>query len=283
MISLVQPLPAGNALRVFIAPPAGAVAWRVLRRIADTFTGEDDAGAFNVAGDITDHVTLDITGLANGTTYFYRAYSRDAAGVWTAGATASGVPAATYQGDTIDPQTLLRDRIGAGLAVEVARGALRPASGKIPVLTAPFALSEGVTLPCVSIHYDGDSTDMRALGEQLYSDVEVDDGGWTETEGWLTRITLNVVGASLNGDERIALRQALQRIILANLAVFDAAGLTLPGFQQRDTEQFAEQSAPIYLTNGSFTCMAPSFVRSTVGEIAEVEAIPSFFAEVANG
>ena len=41
MISLVQTLHVGNALRLFIEPPAGAVIWRVYRKASDTLTGMD--------------------------------------------------------------------------------------------------------------------------------------------------------------------------------------------------------------------------------------------------
>ena len=65
MISLVQILPVGNALRIFITPPVGAEAVRLLRRTADTFTGYNDVGAFLVSESL-DQAVIDTTGLVNG-------------------------------------------------------------------------------------------------------------------------------------------------------------------------------------------------------------------------
>lgn len=269
MFAYVQPLPVGNAIRLLLTPPSGALYWRVLRRTADAFTGPDDAGAVQVVDECTENAVLDTLALVNGVAYFYRAYSWNGS-AWTASETVTGTPAATYAGDTIDPQSIVRDRLQLGLAVEIARGALKPQSGKIPVLTAPAALQEAVTFPAVSVHLEDDSTSQRSLGEMLFSDEHQDGaGGWIETEGWLSRVTLNVVGVSLNSDERIALRQAIQRVITANLPVFDDHGLVQIEFSQRDIEQFSENNAPLYITSGVFTCMAPSYVQNTVGEITD--------------
>ena len=45
MISMLQPLIAGNAIRVFIEPITGAKYWRVLKKASDTFSGHDDQSA----------------------------------------------------------------------------------------------------------------------------------------------------------------------------------------------------------------------------------------------
>ena len=71
-------------LRVFLAPPAGAVAWRVLRKDTDTFTGPSDPDARTAfAG--ADRTFLDDTGLIDGTAVWYRAYYWDGA-AWAASA-----------------------------------------------------------------------------------------------------------------------------------------------------------------------------------------------------
>lgn len=278
MITLLQPLPAGNAVRIFLTPPPGAVCWRVLRRTADAFTGPDDVGAVLVAGqsESTDNVLLDDTALVNGIPYFYRAYAWDGLS-WASSASVSATPVATYHGDNIDPLTIVRDRLSAGLAVEVKRGVLKPAASKIPVLTAPFAAKDQVTFPMVSVHLEDDSPSQRAVGELLFPDVHEGDGGWTESEGWLARTTLNIVGVSMNSDERIALRRALKRIVLANLPVFEAHGLQNVEFSQRDAEDFESHNVPLYLVNCSFTCIHASFVSDTVGEITDVDATLSFY------
>ncbi|WP_431860138.1 hypothetical protein [Azospirillum sp.] len=278
MITLLQPLPSGNAVRVFLTPPPGAVYWRLLRRTADAFAGPDDPGAVLVAGqpESTDNVLLDDKALVNGVAYFYRAYAWNGVS-WSVSASASVAPAATYQGDDIDPLSIVRDRLAAGLAVEVKRGALKPQSGAIPVLTAPFAAKDKVTFPVVSVHLEDDSPSQRAIGELLFPDEHEDEGGWTETEGWLARTTLNIVAVSLNPDERIALRRALKRIIQANLPVFDAHGLQQVEFTQKDTEDFESQNAPLYMVHGSFVCISSSYVSNSVGEIADVDATLSLY------
>lgn len=282
MITLLQPLPIGNALRLFLTPPTGALYWRVLRRSADAFAGQDDAGAVKVADQSTDNVILDDTALVNDVPYFYRAYYWTGS-AWTASETATGTPAATYRGDDIDPLMLLRDRLTLGLAVEVKRGALKPQSGKIPVITAPFGMVDKITFPCVSVHLDSDSNADRALGEMLYADEHEGAGGWTETEGWLSRTQLAVVGVSLNPDERIALRLAIQRVVTGNLPVFDAHGLVQVEFSQHDTEEFVTNNTPLFITSGSFTCMAPNFIQDTVGEIRDVTASVSTYTVDDNG
>lgn len=277
-ISLVQSLPIGNALRLFITPPPGALWWRVRRRtVATAFTGPDDGGAALVADQCVDNVVLDDIALVNDIAYFYRVYYRLPGDAWAESDVASGTPKATYQGDDIDPQTLVRDRLTAGLAVEVKRGVLKPKDGKVPVITAPFAQNDKVVFPCVSVHLDSDSPTDRALGEMLYADDHEMEGGWTETEGWLSRVQLNIVAVSLNPDERIALRQAIQRIMIGNLPVFEAHGLVQCEFSQRDTEDLESSNVPLYLTSGTFTCMAPAFVSDTVGEIADVASTLTFF------
>jgi hypothetical protein len=270
-ITSIWALPVGNALRVYITPPACAVYWRVLRRTADAFTGPDDAGAVVVVDGSTDNAVLDTFDLVNGTTYFYRDYAW-VAGAWVdPGVSDSGTPSADYQGDTIDPQSIVRERVELGLAVEVARGALKPASSTIPVLTAPFALADGVTFPVVSVHFETGAPAHRGLGEVYLGDMAgVLDSNITATEGWLERTVLKVVGVSQNSDERIALRQALLRVIQANLPVFNASAMIEVEFSQADTEQFTEKNVPLYFTEGTFVCLSPAFVQDQVPAITDV-------------
>jgi len=271
MITMIFTLPVGNALRVFVAPPEGAVYWRVLRRTDDAFTGADDAGAVVVADGCTDSMVPDFTGLVNGITYFYRDYAWNGSTWIDPGVSQSGTPAASYQGDTIDPQSLVRERIGLGMAVEVQRGTLKPASGAIPVLTAPFALANGVSFPVISVHMENTGPANRAIGEMMTGYIgDVLDAGITETDGWFARTVLKVVGVSLNSDERIAMRMAILRIIQANLPVFADAGLLEVEFSQVDTEQFTENNAPLYLTEGTFSCLSPAFVQDAAPAIESV-------------
>ncbi|PWC44279.1 hypothetical protein [Azospirillum sp. TSO22-1] len=228
-----------------------------------------------MADDCTDTVVLDQgKALLNGTLYHYRPYYR-VGGFWVAGDSASATPAATYQGDAVDPQTLLCERLELGLAVEVARGTLAPASGAVPVLTVPHALSGQTVFPCVSVWVEENSTAERAVGEVLCDDEHLGDGGWVETEGWLSSTRLSVVGASSDPAGRIALRTAIGRVIAANLPVFAEYGLTQVTFSQKDSEDVTQSETPLYLVFGSFSCMTPSYIRNVVGEITDVETTVS--------
>lgn len=270
---MLQTLPVGNAVRVFITPPAGAQIWRVLRRTADAFTGPNDVGAVVVVDESTDNVVLDVTALENGTEYFYRDYSTTNGGVtWAdSGASLSTTPVADYQGDDIDAQELVRDRLILGMAVEVQRGALVPSTGKIPVVTAPFALMDGITFPCVSVHMDSTGPAERALGEDVLNEfVDHETGAISEAEGWLARWRIGVVGVSLNPDERIALRKAIRRVIQANLGVFDNAGLIQIQFSQSDSEENLGDNARLYRTDGVFECLSPAFVTDAGPVVVDV-------------
>lgn len=274
MFALLQSLSAGNAVRLFVAPPRGAASWRILRKSSDTITGPDDGSAVVVADACRDEAVLDTTALVNGIPYHYAVFYR-VGGAWVPGGKGVATPAATFAGDAIDPQTLVRDRIRLGLEALVKRGTLpvvdehgRP--GKIPVILAPHALVEGVTLPCVSVHMDSVSVADRFVGEILDAPEHLEAGGWQEGEGWHSRVALNIVATSLNMEERARLRQAVEHIILANLPVFDDAGLLQLEIHQRDTEGEGPNNAFLYYSLTQLSCVAPSFVTSVVPEIADV-------------
>lgn len=278
-ITLVRTVAAGNALRLFLTPPAGALWWRVLRRAnPEHFIGPDDEGAVVVADRCTDEVLLDDTALANGTPYYYRAYYRTAAG-WSEPAEAMGIPAATYQGGGTNVQDLLRERLEAGLAVEVARGALKPESGRIQVLAAPFARAEAITLPVVAVVFENAGPAEHGIGDSIGADWDGDLGdGLADDEGWLLKWSLTVSGVSLNPDERKALREALRRVIKANLPVFAEHGMSLVNFSQRDREVAEQNQAPLYFTDGSFDCVAPDYALTDRAESVsglDVSLIPS--------
>jgi hypothetical protein len=271
MISFIQPIAAGNALRVFLEPPAGAVWCRLLRKGADTFTDQDDPSALLVQ-EGTDTTVVDIAYLTNGQTYYYKPFYRVGAD-WVAGATVFATPQAGYDDGSVDVLSFVRDRLDAGLATELERGALAHPDGHIRVLTAP-PLFEDAAFPLVTVHLQSEDPKDRALGELIAADsFDAIGGAWTESEGWLARTQLSIIGWTLNPDERIALRQALRRIVVANLPVFDAAGMVEVELQLQDTEDFASFSAPVYQVMATLTCEAPVIVGSTAGAIKTVTTI----------
>lgn len=271
MISSVRPLYAGNALQVTLVPPAGALLWRLLRKGADAFSGKDDAEALLVHEGTQAILTDAEPGLVNEAPAFYRAYYWDGA-AWAASTSVSGTPKATFDDASTDAMSFVRDRLEAGLKVEVARGRLRPSCGYIQVLTAP-PVAEEVEIPVVTVHLESERPSARGLGEMVAPD-EFDHlaGEWIESEGWLADVRLDITAWSTNPDERIELRKALRRIIVANLGIFDSVGMVEIEISQRDVDLIqGEFAAPLYQVVTDFTCQAPVIVTSSADPIDQVE------------
>lgn len=266
MISLVQPLHVGNALRLFVEPPDGAVRWRLLRKGSDTFAGPNDPSAL-VAYEGDERIVVDVTALQNGVMAFYRPYYTTDGTTWTAGATASGTPDVTYQEHTTDVMSLVRSRLEAGLKVEVERGNILNDLGYIQVYTAPPSLEQNLFFPLVTITLDRESPEIRGLGDDISGD-EFDSIGfdWLESEGWIASVDLTIVGWSLNSDERIELRKAIRRVIVANLPVFASHGIDQINLDMNDVDAVnGEYGAPIYQVMANFSCVAPVRVGGRVG------------------
>ena len=278
-IAIVQPLHVGNALRLFIEPPVTAVRWKVLRKGSDSFTGHDDPGALVVyEGD--EFVIVDAESLPNDVMAFYRPYYTADDIAWTAGATAYGTPDSIYEEHTTDAMSLVRSRLEAGLKVEVERGNLINELGYIQVYTAPPSLEQNLLFPLVTITLDCEESDIRAIGENISGDAFDSIGfDWLESEGWLSSVRLTIVGWSLNSDERIELRKAIRRVIIANLPVFAAQGIDQVDLSMNDVDAVnGEYGAPIYQVMANFSCVAPVRVGGRVDAIVDVESTvtPSF-------
>lgn len=282
MISFIQSLPVGNALRILLNPTPGATRWILLRKSADNFTGFDDAAALPVLDSGVDTTVLDTTALANGTAYFYKEYAL-VNGAWVASATASAVPQSCLVSVAPDPLQLVRDRLEVGLAAEITKGFLAPQSGAISVLTAPPTF-EDTRWPVVTVHLQSDTPIDRAIGEVLFPDL-FDSGAdtWESSEGWISQIALQVIAWSLNPDERIALRQAIRRVIQGNLPVFDNAGMVQIDFSQSDIDAVSgEYGAPVYQSVGNFNCLAPSIVTAVDGVVSGVTVTAASAPEIFN-
>ena len=272
MITMVQPLHIGNALRLFIEPPADAVRWRVLRKGSDTFSGDPEDPSALVAYEGDERVVVDAAHLQNEVMAFYRPFYLSLAGIWTPGQTAYGTPASIYEERTTDVMSLVRDRLEAGLKVEVERGSLVHELGYVQVYTAPPSQEQNLLFPLVTITLSSESSDVRAVGETISGD-EFDSIGfdWSESEGWLASVQLEVTGWSLNSDERIELRRAIRRVVLANLPVFAAHGIDQVNLSMSDNDAVnGEYGAPVYQVMASFSCVAPVRVGGRVDAISEV-------------
>lgn len=271
MISLVQPLHVGNALRLFIEPMAGAVRWRILRRASDTFAGPDDDSAYLVYEGV-DRIIIDDRYLTNEQMAFYKPYYTADGVVWTAGPTASGTPAAIYEEHTTDAMSVVRERLEAGLKIEVERGNLINELGYIQVYTAPPSLEQNLMFPLVTITLDSDASDIRGIGEDISGD-EFDAIGfdWLESEGWWANVQLSIVGWSLNSDERIELRKAIRRVIIANMPVLVSHGIDQINLSMSDIDSVnGEYGAPLYQVMANFSCVAPVRVGGRVDAITDV-------------
>lgn len=278
-ISMIIALPIGNALRVFLAPPAGSTRTKILRKVTSAFIGINDPDAALVldaaAGDAPN--ALDLVP-ANNVTYWYRTYDL-VGGTWVAGDVVSAQAGATYGDASVDPLTVVIDRLAAGLAVEVQRRALVPDSdtGRVAVLSAPPTY-EDTRWPMVTVHLKSDAAGERFLGE-TFGRPERDDSSWSETEGWLSRHDLEIVGWADNPDARIDLRKALKRVLIGNLPVFDSFGMVNVDLRFSDSEDYS-YPAPVYQVMCSLSCQAPSAVSSEVDAIDDVRVVANAEEEV---
>lgn len=269
MISYAAPLPIGNAVRVLLAPAAGATRWRLLRKASAIFTDENDAAATVIYDGSDETNILDTGSLTNGTSYFYCSFELVGA-TWTPSAVVSISPTTAYDLGGPDVLTLLRERIALGLAAAVAAGTLQPESGAIQVLTAP-PLFEGTKWPVVSVHLQNDAPLDRAIGEEIVADkFDAIAGEWDESEGWISSVAIQIVAWAQNPDERIDLRKAIKNIVIGNLPVFDAAGMDLITLSQTDAEDFESYAAPVYQAISNFNCVAPQILSATVAPINDV-------------
>lgn len=265
MITSIQPLMVGNALRVFFAPPAGTLYWRLLRKDADTFTGPTDTGALQIAQG-EDISTLDTQSLVNGTVYWYRAYYWNGS-AWSASASLSAIPNATYEDASTDVLSILIERISAGLAVEVSRGVLSHKQGAIPVLSAP-PITDQVKWPIISVHLQNEQPQDRLIGEsETGESFDPTSGEWVEDQGWLAAVQCTIIAWSLNPDERITLRKCLRRIMLGNMPVFDASGMVRIDFSMSDMEDLEANNAPLYQVMCTLSCEAPVRITQSSDDV----------------
>lgn len=268
MIAFIQPLPVGNAVRGILALPSGSERTRVLRKLADTFTGPDDPQA-GVVYEGVEPAFLDVEALTNGTPYYYRAYHL-VGGNWVATATQSATPARTLGYDGPNPLELIRKRVELSLKQEVLAGALAHELSYIPVYTAP-PLYEETRWPVVTVHLRNDGPQQRAVGEIIGPDIyDEDDDTWTSGEGWLSMVRLDVMGWSLNSDERNDLRLAIKRALMGNLPVFRAAGIDQFTFDQSDLDDTESYQAPVYQTIANVSGVMPSVVTAVTSAIEDV-------------
>jgi hypothetical protein len=267
MISYIDAISSGNAVRLILSPPAGATEIRVLRRTSDSFTGESDAGAHVVAdGDV--HSVIDTAGLVNKTLYFYKPYALVGGG-WVAGPTVSCTPDATFLDQSDYPLLILRDRIFAGLKVETDRGTLQHRNGAIPVLLSSPTFEDS-NWPIVTLQLAGDNSE----GERFIGDFETDeqlaDGNYNVQTGWMGQVSVAIAAWSLNPDARRTLRRSIGTILRSNALVFEEMGLYHMSVQQDDQDDYASYPAPVYQSISTVSCLADESVMSQSSPIRSI-------------
>lgn len=250
---------AGEAVKLYVTPPAGASYWRILRKSASAITGVDDSSAVMIAERTRCEMVLDWEGLENGTTYTYAVFYW-VGGEWTAPDTATAVPAASYSGGGVEPVRMILDRLKSGFDAEIAAGTFATPSGLIDTHANPLMLPDNMTFPCVGVHLDSSAPDEFAIGDVLRPDSDNGDGTISVWEGTVWTYRLSAVGISLNQMERLSLRQVIGRVLSANHEIFELMGLQDMTFSQSDHEDLQQNNAPLYLTTAAISCHAVEWV-----------------------
>lgn len=270
MISFIRPLPSGTAIQVVLAPPVGALSWRLLRKTMDDFSGESDVHAVRVVDTQHDKSIVDDLGVINGQAYYYRAYYWNGS-VWSASRTGSAIASQSFIGIGTDALMYVRQRVDDGLRSMVAQGILQHPRNHIPVLAGMPSIDD-VAFPVVTVTLQHESQQDRFIGEEFDNgEFDAESDTWAESFGWLSRVQINVIGWTFNVEERNTLRRALRSLILVNLPVFDAAGLQQVEFSQQDVDDAQSYNAPIYETVGLFSCLAAAAVAVNEDAIKEVQ------------
>lgn len=267
-ISMIRPAYAGNAIRIYLSIPSGASRWRLLRRMEEAFTGPDDPAAVLVYDGRDEKCILDVNFLTNGTTYHYRLYCLvdDA---WTEDGTVSAVCQRRVIDGGEDPQVFMRDRLDYGLNEMVKGGLLSHQNGRIPVMTAPPTF-DGTTFPVVVVQFTNGASQEYGIGNDFGQSAVDDDAQWQIDEGWLSKVQLTVAAWSLNSDERISLRRAVESVILSNVSIFDSVGMVNMEIQQTDQEDYHSYNAPVYQSITTATCLSSRYVGHTEERIKDI-------------
>ncbi|EGD6457237.1 hypothetical protein IAJ44_004298 [Salmonella enterica] len=273
MIKMCMPEPSGNAVRLYLQPPSDAVEWRILR---DT----DQNMPMPYASDWgTDDVLVDTHALENNELVHYCMEYRHADGSLSFSNVADVIPQATYEDYTTDTLELLQQRLKAGLREEVKRRVFITDFGYIDVLAAPPSLKNNVSFPLVTLLLENESPAERSIGDLIDDDFyDEDSKEWGDQAGWMADVSISITGWSLNPTERIELRKAIRRVLIANFNVFALRGVLLPSFTLTDADAVSgEFDVPLYLVNGNFTCQAPIRVG-----LKSAKSITEVIAEVNN-
>lgn len=238
-----------------------------MRNSVDVFP-DQDSGVIVYEGNFRSFV--DIAGIENDDLLYYRPFYWDGS-AWTAGATRSVTPSLRIVDRSVDVISLVRDRLDQGLNSLLRRGDLKHPNGVIPVLTASPQIEE-TSFPVVTVQLQNDSDAQHFIGDQFCPPIENADFTVTDTDGYFSDITIDVVSWHKNGDERKLYRRALKSILLGNIDVFTDAEMQEFHYRYADAEDFQTYPMPVYMCQCTLTCIAPSAIVSTSDAIVDVVA-----------
>lgn len=254
MISCINTIPSGRAISIYLNPPSTAVIWRLLRSLTNNFTDQDGAGLIYQG---EERQITDIAGLENGIAVWYKPFYFDG-NIWSTAPAKTITPGISLVDRSVDVQSLVRDRIDYSMNAMIGQGVLSHPNGIIPVLTESPQI-ESINFPCITVHLQTDIDENRFLGDTFQEDIYEDGSELvTDIEGYYSRVSLEIVIWSQNGDERLAYRKALKTALISNLQVFSAFEIEEPKITFTDTEDFDSYQFPLYITNCNFNCLAPS-------------------------
>lgn len=273
MISFIENLPGGNAIRLVVTPEAGTTRWRVLRKTTSSFSGYDDPAAVLITDSkIIDRTTmydhLDIDNLTNGTSYYYAIYEYDGTD-WTAVNAKSIVSQDPITDVSADPFDTVIERIDQGLQAYLTRAGMTPGLFTIAVRTIPPNLDRD-PLPIVTVRVLQNEVIDWALACDVIPD-EYLDPDWKENKGWFGKLVVEIRSFSPTSQVRNTLRKALQTVIQSNLSVFPAWGWYGVSFDQRDSEDYKSNNTPVFVSIAELSFTYVTYFSRRVDEIADVE------------
>ncbi len=270
MIRLLMPLAAGNAVKVMLNPPSHALSWRILRNTTGDFT--EASLAVDLIYEGCEVAFIDTAGVINEVSYFYKPLYFDGK-AWDSLFLAKQVTVAKHFTDlSCDPLLIVRDRLDLGLNAMLHAGQLtHPTLAVIPVLLS-YPQFDEVQFPLVTLHTEHNQADELGIGYALTDDVD--------ELGWMTQTLITITCWSLNGDERNLLKKAIKAVVMANLEVFDFAGLLQIDVQQADREEFTLYPWPTYMSETRFSCLSLTALVMTHSPLLELITVTNVNDEI---
>lgn len=245
--------------------------WRLVRKLDSAPTDVDD-GELRFFGSETGELgqVLDYEDLINGRETFYQLFAEQD-GAWEP----EGEPKSVTPQYLLEPlfaspdfAGLVRNRLEAAMAAEVAADLLDHPSGFIPVMTA-YPREGSVRFPLVTVVLKDRHDEVRGIGDYISEQEQAT--AWFDSHGWLDRSVLEIAVWSLSHADRVRLRDAVQRALMHNIQIFASAGYDQLSISEHDDQDFERYSAPVFQSVFNLSALHPAVVRTEYRKIANVE------------